>query len=389
MGESPVRVEVLTQLQHHGIPSEQITYPRVTLSAPWRLCVRHGPPEDPAGARVTLLDLREPHGPATHSWPLHQAQGALAHPSQPLLALRAGCVAQVFDVAQRCLRWQWTFAHPLEFWAWLEPNTLALVTEEEVFHWALSRPKPRRQFWRHEQLWHTEVVGYQQDASGLWLALSTLGLDQKGQVVGLTQLHWRGGRLSQVIEAQAVALPRHSFSRNPHPSSALLAAVRHGAERYGQFHVVELGPHQPGNAALLSARASLAFKGARPGDFPSAVQFAPQLGLALVLTKHALLFLADVETAQPLHRVQLAWDIVFTTVPDPPRHGLVGVCRSGKVLSVSLGPDPLLQLLSRRPASLYLTQRLLQLVGQAPRPGASPDPKPGGWGADRAGGLCH
>ncbi|KAH1171759.1 hypothetical protein KIL84_007377 [Mauremys mutica] len=363
MGESPVRVEVLTQLQHHGIPPEQITYPRVTLSAPWRLCVRHGPP---AGARVTLLDLREPHGAATPSWPLHQAQGALAHPSQPLLALRAGCVAQVFDVAQRCLRWQWTFAHPLEFWAWLEPNTLALVTEEEVFHWALSRPKPRRQFWRHERLWRTEVVGYQRDASGLWLALSTLGLDQKGQVVGLTQLHWRGGRLSQVIEAQAVALPQHSFSRNPHPSSALLAAVRHGAERNGQFHVVELGPHQPGNAALLSARASLAFRGARPGDFPSAVQFAPRLGLALVLTKHALLFLADVETAQPLHRVQLAWDIVFATVPDPPRHGLVGVCRSGKVLSVSLGPDPLLQLLSRRPASLYLTQRLLQLVGRGP-----------------------
>ncbi|XP_074810261.1 clathrin heavy chain 2-like [Natator depressus] len=278
----------------------------------------------------------------------------------------AGRVAQVFDVAQCCLRWQWTFAHPLEFWAWLEPETLALVTEEEVFHWALSRPKPRRQFRRHERLWRTEVVGYQRDASRLWLALSTLGLDQKGQVVGLTQLHWRGGRLSQVIEAQAVGLPRHSFSRNPHPSSALLAAVRHGTERNGQFHVVELGPHQPGNAALLSARASLAFKGAQPGDFPSAVQFAPRLGLALVLTKHALLFLADVETAQPLHRVQLAWDIVFATVPDPPRHGLVGVCRSGKVLSVSLCPDPLLQLLSRRPASLYLTQRLLQLVGRAP-----------------------
>ncbi|XP_043372980.1 clathrin heavy chain-like isoform X8 [Dermochelys coriacea] len=277
MGESPVRVEVLTQLQHHGIPPEQITYPRVALSAPWRLCVRHGPPQDPAGARVTLLDLREPHSPATHSWPLHQAQGALAHPSQPLLALREGPGGGA------------------------DPAALA-----------------------------------------------------------------GGGRLSQVIEAQAVGLPRHSFSRNPHPSSALLAAVRHGTGRNGQFHVVELGPHQPGNAALLSARANLAFKGAQPGDFPSAVQFAPQLGLALVLTKHALLFLADVETAQPLHRVQLAWDIVFATVPDPPRHGLVGVCRSGKVLSVSLCPDPLLQLLSHRPASLYLTQRLLQLVRRAP-----------------------
>ncbi|XP_043404194.1 clathrin heavy chain 2-like isoform X5 [Chelonia mydas] len=392
MGEPPVRVEVLTQLQHHGIPPEQITYPRVTLSAPWRLCVRHSPPQDPAGARVTLLDLREPHGPATHSWPLHQAQGALAHPSQPLLALRGvrrgtALPALAVDVCP-------------------PPGVLGVAGARDAGAGDGGRgPKPRRQFRRHERLWCTEVVGYQRDASGLWLALSTLGLDQKGQVVGLTQLHWRGGRLSQVIEAQAVGLPRHSFSRNPHPSSALLAAVRHGTERNGQFHVVELGPHQPGNAALLSARASLAFKGAQPGDFPSAVQFAPRLGLALVLTKHALLFLADVETAQPLHRVQLAWDIVFATVPDPPRHGLVGVCRSGKVLSVSLCPDPLLQLLSRRPASLYLTQRLLQLVGRAPglckvsppaepaMPRGQPRLQAGGLGSrcwqGRAGGLCQ
>ncbi|KAM7134060.1 clathrin heavy chain 2-like [Macrochelys suwanniensis] len=380
MGEFPVRVEVLTQLQHHGIPPEQITYPRVTLSSPRRLCVRHGPPQDPAGARVTLLDPREPHGPATHSWPLHQAQGALAHPSQPLLALRAGCVAQVFDVAQSCLRQQWTFAHPLEFWAWLEPETLALVTEEDVFHWALSRAAVAHRGGGIPAGRQRALAGAVHAGPGPGKGLPSPAAPgipapaarltrlspQKGQVVGLTQLHWRGGRLSQVIEAQAVALPRHSFSRNPHPSSALLAAVRHGTERHGQFHVVELGPHQPGNAALLSARASLAFKGAQPGDFPSAVQFAPRVGLALVLTKHALLFLADVETAQPLHRVQLAWDIVFATVPDPPRHGLVGVCRSGKVLSVALCPDSLLQLLSRRPASLYLTQRLLQLVGRAP-----------------------
>ncbi|XP_043372978.1 uncharacterized protein LOC119857905 isoform X5 [Dermochelys coriacea] len=180
MGESPVRVEVLTQLQHHGIPPEQITYPRVALSAPWRLCVRHGPPQDPAGARVTLLDLREPHSPATHSWPLHQAQGALAHPSQPLLALRgvrrgAALLALAVDVCP-------------------PPGVLGVAGARDAGAGdGGGGPKPRRQFWRHERLWHMEVVGYQRDASGLWLALSTLGLDQKGQVVGLTQLHWRGG----------------------------------------------------------------------------------------------------------------------------------------------------------------------------------------------------
>lgn len=35
---------------------------------------------------------------------------------------------------------------------------------------------------------------------------------------------------------------------------------------------MELGPHQPGNAALLSARGTLPFKGAHAEDFPSALQ---------------------------------------------------------------------------------------------------------------------
>ncbi|XP_053152158.1 clathrin heavy chain 1-like [Hemicordylus capensis] len=370
MSESatPVRVEVLTQLQAHGIVPEYITYPRVTLSSASRLCVRHTHPGDSSRHCLTLLDpcASPKEDPATPSWTLHQVQGALANPSCPLLAVRAGQLAQVYDVDQHSLRYQWKFAYPIEHWVWLDAGTLAVVTEVDVFHWAMKRTKPRRQFMRHERLCGMEVVGYQQDVSHMWMALSALGLEQ-GQVVGLSQLYWQGGALSQVIEAQAVALPQHRFSMNPKSSAALLAAVRRGKERTGQLNVVELGPHQPGNAALLSARGILPFKGARSGDFPSAVQFLPHLGIMVILTKHAFLFLADIETAQVVHRIQLACDILFATVLDENKpHSLLGVCRSGKVLSISICPYALCQYLSRRPASLYLSQRVLQLVGQIP-----------------------
>uniref|UniRef100_A0ACB8EHF2 Uncharacterized protein n=1 Tax=Sphaerodactylus townsendi TaxID=933632 RepID=A0ACB8EHF2_9SAUR len=259
------------------------------------------------------------------SWTLHQVQGALANPTCPLLAVRASQLAQVYDVDQRSLKSQWVFSHPIEHWVWLDPGTLAVVTEEEVLHWSMQRTKPRHQFSRHERLWGMEVVGYQQDASCMWMALSALGLEQ-GQVVGLTQLYWRGGQLSQVIEVQAMALPHHRFSRNPQASAALLAAVRSNKERTGQF---------------LS-----------------------HMGVAAILTKHALFFLADVETAQVIHRIQLVRDILFATILDDKHHSLLGVCRSGKVLSISICPYRLCQYLARRPASLYLSQRVLQLVGQ-------------------------
>nr|XP_056702897.1 clathrin heavy chain 1-like [Euleptes europaea] len=362
---SPVRVEVLTQLQAHGIAPEYITYPRVTLTSASRLCVRHSPP-DSSRHRLTLIDPRTSpkEDQAPPSWTLHEVQGALANPTCPLLAVRARQLAQVYDVDQRSLKSQWEFSHPIEHWAWLDAGTLAVVTEEEVLHWTVQRAKPRHQFSRHERLWGMEVVGYQRDASCKWMALSALGLEQ-GQVVGLIQLYWQGGQLSQVIEAQAMALPQHRFSRNPQASAALLAAVRRGKERTGQFHVVELGPHQPGNAAFLSARSNLSFKGARPGDFPSAIQYLPHMGVAAILTKHALLFLADVETAQVIHCVQLAWDILFATVLDDDKHhSLLGICRSGKVLSIFICPYILCQYLACRPASLYLSQRVLQLVAQ-------------------------
>ncbi|XP_061474382.1 clathrin heavy chain 2-like [Rhineura floridana] len=355
------------RLQAHGIVSEYITYPRVTLSSASRLCVRHSPLGDSSRHSLTLLDPRaspqEDQGPP--SWTLHQVEGALANPSRPLLAVRAGQLAQIYDVDQHSLRYQWEFSHLIQYWVWLNTDTLAVVTEEDVFHWTVKRSGPRWQFSRHERLCGMEVVGYQRDTSRMWMALSALGLEQ-GQVVGLTQLYWRGGLLSQVIEAQAVALPQHRFSRNPKPSTALLAAVRRGKERTGQFHVVELGPHQPGNAALLSARGTLMFRATRLGDFPSAVQFLPQLGVVAILTKHALLFLADVETAQTIHRVQLILDILFATVLDDRPHSLLGVCRSGNVLSISICPYALCQYISHRPASLYLSQRVLQLVGPIP-----------------------
>lgn len=55
-----------------------------------------------------------------------------------LLLLLAGQLAQVYDVDQRSLRYQWKFEHPIEHWVWLTANTLAVVTEVEVFHWTIK-----------------------------------------------------------------------------------------------------------------------------------------------------------------------------------------------------------------------------------------------------------
>ncbi|KAH0630172.1 hypothetical protein JD844_012867, partial [Phrynosoma platyrhinos] len=208
-------------LQAHGIVAEYITYPRVTLTSASRLCVRHSPPGDSSQHTLTLLD--------PHASPKEDETPA------------TGQLAQIYDVDQRSLRNEWEFAHPIKHWVWLDADTLAVVTEEDVFHWTMKRTRPRWQFSRHERLCSMEVIGYHRDANHMWMALSALGLEQ------------------------------------------------------------------------------------------------------------------------------LICDIVFATVIDDDRpHSLLGVCRSGKVLSISICPDALWQYLSHHPASLSLSQRVLQLIGEVP-----------------------
>ncbi|XP_029462941.1 clathrin heavy chain 1-like [Rhinatrema bivittatum] len=357
---SLVQVVQLAQLQDYGIASDQITFPRVTLSSDSRLCVRHNT-HDPSKARATLVNPRQPS--SVCSWPINDAESALMSPDSPLLALRVGKVAEVYNVEEKVRHSQYEFSKQVDFWAWINGKMLAVVTEADVYHWNMRGSKPRHVFARDPQLQGMEIVGYHHDASKLWLALSGLALNQKGHIVGMTQLYSRSGQLGQVIQAQAVALPQYTFSRNLHPSSVLVAAVRSRAkEMSGQLHVVELGPHKAGNTALCNSRGSLPFNSCQPGDFPSAVQISSHLGLVLVLTKHGFLFLSDIETAQLVQSVQVTKDIVFATVPASREQGIVGVCRNGKVLSISVCEKMLYQFLVCRTMSLYVTQRLLQVV---------------------------
>ncbi|XP_030065525.1 clathrin heavy chain 1 [Microcaecilia unicolor] len=357
---SLVQVVQLAQLQDYGIPSDQITFPRVILSSDSRICVRHNT-HDSTKAQATLVN---PHQPSRIcSWPINDAESALMNPNCPLLALRVGRIAEVYNVEEKTLHRLHDFGNRVDFWVWIDGKTLAVITETDVYHWNMRSSKPRHVFARDAQLQGMEIVGYHQDTSKLWLALSGLALNKRGHVVGMTQLYSRSSHLGQVIEAQAVALPLYTFSRNLHPSSVLVATVRSRArEKFGQLNVVELGPHKDGNTAMRSRRSTLPFTSCRPGDFPSAVQFASHLGLVLVLTKHGFLFLSDIETAQLVHCAQVTNDIVFATVPASKEQGIVGMCRNGKVLFISVCEQMLYQFLVCRTMSLYVTQRLMQVV---------------------------
>ena len=58
------------------------------------------------------------------------------------------------------------------FWKWINVNTVALVTETSVFHWAMEGDSvPAKMFDRHPNLAGCQIINYRVDHSLKWLLL--------------------------------------------------------------------------------------------------------------------------------------------------------------------------------------------------------------------------
>ena len=119
------------------------------------------------------------------------------HPTEKIIALRAGRQLQVFNIELK----QKVTSHLMDvdvtFWKWITPSTLGIVTETNVYHWdALATPAvaPVKVFDRHASLVGHQIINYRSSADGKWLVLVGISSNAtpgafkiKGRCVGSEQ----------------------------------------------------------------------------------------------------------------------------------------------------------------------------------------------------------
>jgi clathrin heavy chain len=75
------------------------------------------------------------------------------------------------------------------FWRWIDAQTLGLVTDTSVFHWALQgESAPVKMFDRHDSLNGAQIINYRTDRKKQWLLLNSIVL-LDGRVAGNMQLY--------------------------------------------------------------------------------------------------------------------------------------------------------------------------------------------------------
>lgn len=161
-----------------------------------------------------------------------------------------------------------TMTDDVTFWKWISLNTVALVTDNAVYHWSMEGDsQPIKVFDRHSSLAGCQIINYRTDAKQKWLLLIGISAQvpitiwfamfiapniawsflvnlhgtvvvfllkchfytffcQQNRVVGAMQLYSVDRKVSQPIEGHAAGFAQFKMEGNAEESTLFCFAVR-------------------------------------------------------------------------------------------------------------------------------------------------------------------
>ncbi|XP_071485476.1 clathrin heavy chain-like [Diadema antillarum] len=347
VGECPlVHVQQVFQLSSYGVKSEQVTFPRVTMSSHRWICCRHNSKKKKRDNCVTAINLTR-RTPRAITWPC-SADSAMMNPRKPWLALKAGRHFQIFNIVAEKQLYRCHMKDEVQYWTWLNDDVIGIVGSKFIYHWDLSPlgfSCPMKAFPRHARLNFCQIVGYKADPSFRWFAVLGLYRDYEDgdsrSVSGVVQIYSATIDRSQCIDAQAVSFASYQRSDNKLNNSVLILVNRQAGQQ-GKIHIIELGPHIDGNCALTNHSEQVNFDEEERYDFPVNVQVSSAQGLVYILTKLGRVKVCDMETGTFLCGSRASHLTVFSCMPDADSKRILGISRCGRLLSIGVKEKALL-----------------------------------------------
>lgn len=90
-----------------------------------------------------------------------------------MLCFLAGKTLQIFNIEMKSKMKAHTMTDDVTFWKWISLNTVALVTDNAVYHWSMEgESQPVKMFDRHSSLAGCQIINYRTDAKQKWLLLT-------------------------------------------------------------------------------------------------------------------------------------------------------------------------------------------------------------------------
>ncbi|KAF5908200.1 clathrin heavy chain 1 isoform X4, partial [Clarias magur] len=316
----------LKQLQNLGVNPANIGFSTLTMESDKFICVREKVGEQ---AQVVIIDLSDPNSPIRR--PI-SADSAIMNPASKVIALKAAKTLQIFNIEMKSKMKAHTMTDDVTFWKWISLNTVALVTDNAVYHWSMEGDsQPVKVFDRHSSLAGCQIINYRTDAKQKWLLLIGISA-QQNRVVGAMQLYSVDRKVSQPIEGHAAGFAQFKMEGNAEESTLFCFAVR--GQAGGKLHIIEVGTPPSGNQPFPKKAVDVFFPPEAQNDFPVAMQISSKHDVVFLITKYGYIHLYDLETGTCIYMNRISGETIFVTAPHEATSGIIGVNRKGQVLSV-------------------------------------------------------
>jgi len=153
MSKKPlIQAKELLQLTSHGIDLSLIKFQNVTLNSSKYICVR-----DEAKKAVIVIDLETKKA---NRLPPLAVDSAVMNPVSNVIALRAKNAVQIFNLEMKNKMKSITM-DDIVFWRWIDPKTLAIVTNTSVYHWSMDgEAQPEKVFDRAAYEGAVQIINY-------------------------------------------------------------------------------------------------------------------------------------------------------------------------------------------------------------------------------------
>lgn len=324
----PIKFQEHFQLTNIGIGANAISFSTLTMESDKFICVREKVGDT---AQVVIIDMADSANPIRR--PI-SADSAIMNPASKVIALKAQKTLQIFNIEIKSKMKAHTMTEDVIFWKWISLNTLALVTENSVYHWSMEGDStPVKVFDTHSTLGGCQIISYRTDAKQQWLLLIGISAMQN-RVAGAMQLYSVERKCSQAIEGHAASFATFKMEGNPEPSTLFCFAVR--STQGGKLHIIEVGTPPGGNQPFTKKAVDVFFPPEAQSDFPVAMQVSNKYDVIYLITKYGYIHLYDIETGTCIYMNRISADTIFVTAPHESSGGIIGVNRKGQVLSVTV-----------------------------------------------------
>ncbi|CAG8487828.1 10740_t:CDS:2 [Diversispora eburnea] len=288
---TPIKVLEYGRLQDYDVNPSRIGFKWVTMESEKFICICEK-------NRLLIIDRSESNNLIQRPF---KVDAAIMHPRSKIVALR--------DIV---------------FWKWVNVKKLCVITENSVYHWLLDGiSSPKKIFDRNLEMKNCdEIINYHVDAEERWMF-----------IVGTIQLHKKETNKDNIIKGHAATFTSLKMEHGIYPTKFFIYSVRN--QDSSKLHIIEID-HKEENPVIAEKAVDVFYSSENVNDFPISIQVSKKYYIIFLLTKNGYIQLFDLETGMCIYVSRVSPTTIFTSVPEEIDGGIVGVNRSGQILSIDI-----------------------------------------------------